>query len=292
MPINAGPEFIRAQKEFLAAKTLEEKIERLKKMISLAPKHKGAENLLANLKSRLAKLKQELIRRKKVKKHSQQGIRKEGDAQITLIGYTNSGKSLLLSKLTHAIPKISKFPYTTIKPEQGILNMGALIQILDLPSLKDNQEDKETLGYANNSDLVLIIGLSTDEIKKILEKLKTKKVIIVINKSDIIDEDKIKRQFLGAIAVSALQNKNINQLKKKIFDSLDIIRVYTKQPGHEPEKKPIVLKKNAFVEDFAEKIHKDFIKNFKFAKIWRNKTLKKVGLKYLIKDQDIIEVHI
>jgi len=292
MPINASPEFKKAQEEFLHAKTIEEKIKRLKIMISLAPKHKGSENLLANLKSRLAKLKQELIRQKKVKKHKA-GIKKEGDAQITLLGYANSGKSLLLSRLTKAKPKISKFPYTTIKPEQGILNLGALIQILDLPSLKDNEEDNETRGYANNSDLVLIVACSIDKIEKIIKKLKNKKTIIVINKIDIIDLQKIKKEFPGAIGVSALQNKGIEELKKEIFSHLNIIRIYTKQPGHKPGRKPVILTKGSCVKDLAGKVHKDFIKQFKYTKIWRQGQYEKeVGLRYLLKDKDIVEIHI
>lgn len=292
MPTNPKAEFKEAEVEFYAARTVEEKIEKLKKMISLAPKHKGAENLLANLKSRLAKLKQELTRQKKAKKHKSLGIKKEEDAQITLLGYANSGKSLLLSKITRAKPAISKFPYTTTKPEQGMLNLGAFIQILDLPSLRDGEEDSEILGYANNSDLVLIVACSTNEIKKIISKLRNKNTLIVINKADIIDSEKIKREFSGSIEISALTEKNLNLLKKKIFDSLNIIRIYTKQPGHKPEKKPVVLKKDSLIQNLARKIHKDFIKNFKFARIWRNKNLKKVGLKYILKDRDIVEIHI
>ncbi len=299
MPANVTPQFKKAQAEFLAAKTLEEKIEKLKNMISLAPKHKGSENLLANLKTRLAKLKQELQRQKKVKKHKTAGIKKEGDAQITLLGYTNSGKFLLLSKLTNVTPLISKFFYTTKKPEQGMFNIRALIQVLDLPSLKDNEDDNEALSYANNSDLILIVVCSVDEIKKILKKLKNKNILIVINKINILDSsniNKIKKEFSGAIEISALKSKGLDLLKQKIFSSLNIILVYTKQPGHEPEKKPIVLKKGSCVEDFAIKIHKDFVKDFKFAKIWRQKQDKfqfqRVGLKYALKDEDIVEVHI
>ena len=291
MPINASPEFKKAQAEFLKAKTIEEKIEKLKLMLRLAPKHKGAENLLANLKSRLAKLKQELQRKKKLKK-GKKGIKKEGDAQITLLGYANSGKSLLLSRLTNAKPKISKFPYTTTKPEQGMLNLGALIQVLDLPSLKDNEEDNEILGYANNSDLVLVIGCSIDEIKRIINKIRNKNILIVINKADIIDAKKIKKEFSGAVEISALQNKGIEQLKEKIFNSLDIIRIYTKQPGKDPEKRPVIIKKNSTVGNLAEKIHKEFIKEFKFARVWRKNNLQRVGLKYILKDKDIVEIHI
>lgn len=290
MPANVTPQFKKAHAEYLAVRTVEEKIEKLKLMIRLAPKHKGSENLLANLKSRLAKLKKELQKQKKVKKHKKVGIKKEGDAQISLLGYTNSGKSLLLSRLTNAKPNVSKFPYTTTKPEQGMLDVGALVQVLDLPSLKDSEEN-EILGYANNSDLVLIVGCSIDEIKKAIEKIKNKNVLVVINKADIIDTEKIKKEFSGAIEISALQNKGIENLKNRIFDSLNIIRIFTKQPGHMPKKRPVILKENSTVEDFAGKIHKDFIKRFKFAKVWRKKSFQRVGLKYILKDSDIVEIH-
>ena len=57
MPINAHPEYLAAEREYLAAQTTEQKIVKLKKMIAVAPKHKGAENLLKQLKTRLKKLK-------------------------------------------------------------------------------------------------------------------------------------------------------------------------------------------------------------------------------------------
>ena len=55
MPINAHPDYIAAEQEYLQAETKEQKIKCLKKMIALAPKHKGAENLNSQLKKRLAK---------------------------------------------------------------------------------------------------------------------------------------------------------------------------------------------------------------------------------------------
>ena len=65
MPINAHPEFTAAEGEYLNAKTLEERIEKLKKMISYAPAHKGSENLRAQLKTRLKKLQEQAIKQKK-----------------------------------------------------------------------------------------------------------------------------------------------------------------------------------------------------------------------------------
>ena len=77
MPINAQPEFTAAEGEYLHAKTTEEKIEKLKKMISYAPAHKGGENLRAQLKLRLKKLLEQQDKAKKAGKSSKVGIKKK-----------------------------------------------------------------------------------------------------------------------------------------------------------------------------------------------------------------------
>ena len=95
MPINAHPEYLAAENEYLAAQTTEQKILKLKKMIAVAPKHKGAENLLKQLKTRLKKLKYSKEKETKQSKHKGEGIKKE-DMQAIIIGLTNSGKSTSL----------------------------------------------------------------------------------------------------------------------------------------------------------------------------------------------------
>jgi len=82
MPINADIFYQKAEKEFYEAQTTEDKVVKLEKMIVTAPKHKGAENLLAGLRSRLAKLKKELKKESANKSGRSTGVKKEGDAQL------------------------------------------------------------------------------------------------------------------------------------------------------------------------------------------------------------------
>ena len=115
MPINiSDPEYSKAEKEYYEVDSLEEKIIALKKMISLMPGHKGAENLRAQLRTRLKKLQEQLTKSKRSGKGTQIGIKKE-DMQIVLVGKTNLGKSALLNILTNAQPKISEIEFTTQK---------------------------------------------------------------------------------------------------------------------------------------------------------------------------------
>jgi len=161
MPINAHPEYLAAEKEYLAAETIERKILSLKKMISLMPKHKGAENLRAQLKKRLAKL---ISSSKKESKKSggKRGIKKE-EMQAVIIGKTNSGKSSLISLLTNVKPEISEFYFATKSPEVGIMEYpkGVKIQIVDVPSINSEYYDKS---IANTADTILVVVKSFSEI--------------------------------------------------------------------------------------------------------------------------------
>ncbi|MEM2956169.1 MAG: TGS domain-containing protein [Candidatus Pacearchaeota archaeon] len=299
MSINASPEYMQAEREFLAACTLEEKIEKLKKMISLSPSHKGAENLRAQLRLRLSKLKQEFEKEKAKKKGKSVGIKKEGDAQVVIIGYTKSGKSSLLATLTNAKPKISEIPFITLKPEIGTLDLeGIKIQLIELPAYI---EDKELLSIARTSDLILVMITSLDELIRISEILKkeniTNKKIFILNKVEMLEQDELKKfSKLDVLKVSIKEKIGIEDIKQKIFHSIGLIRIYTKEPGKKPKlDKPLVIKSGSTIKEMAEKIRKDFPERFIKAKVWGQSAKfpgQIVGIEHVLQDKDIVELYI
>ena len=134
MPVNAGYEYFNAEKKYLQAKSIEEKIAALEEMIRAAPKHKSSENFVSELKNRLRRFQEKQEKAKSTGKTTKKSVKKEG-YQCVLVGLPNSGKSMLLSKLTNAHPKISQNPFTTKEPELGTMDYeGAKAQIVDLPS--------------------------------------------------------------------------------------------------------------------------------------------------------------
>jgi len=150
MPTNVSIEYIKAERKYNEAKTREEKIEALEEMLSTVPKHKGTDNLQAQIKSKLAKLKKQ---REKRAGRRITTIAKEGDAQVCILGVVNSGKSTLLSKLTNAKPKISDIPYTTVKPQIGTIDYhGVKIQVIEIPSTFHRMY----MSIAQNSDGIII----------------------------------------------------------------------------------------------------------------------------------------
>ena len=297
MPINAHPEYTAAEGEYLNAKNLEEKIEKLKKMISYAPSHKGGENLRAQLKNRLKRLQEQLIKSKKSGKSSKAGIKKE-DLQAVIVGKTNSGKSSLLTLLTNSEPFIADYKFTTKNPVLGTINYeNANIQLIEIPAIGSEFYSK---GIVHTADTILILITSLGEIQEILEKLKTKgKKIIVLNKTDLLNENE--KRKIGAtlqskkynfVLISTKTKEGIEELKEKIFKSFDKIRIYTKEPGKEKSKRPIIMNPNPTAKDIAEKILKGFSEKVKETKIWGPSSKfpgQKVGLSHKLRDLDVVE---
>ena len=92
--------------------------------------------------------------------------------------------------------------------------------------------------------------------------------------------------------MSVKTGKGIEELKEKLFPLFGKIRVYTKEPGKEKTKRPLIFKPGAIIEDVAEKILKGFSKKVKETKIWGPSSKfsgQKVGLKHKLKDLDVVE---
>ncbi|MFH0711208.1 MAG: GTPase [Candidatus Aenigmatarchaeota archaeon] len=291
IPINAGAEYFVAEKRYLEAKSKEEKIKALEEMIKFAPKHKGGHNLLSQLKHRLKKLKKES---KKGKSSSKQksSIKKEGAAQVCVIGLTNSGKSTLLKALTNVDAEIADYPYTTKQPVVGMMNYGdVLIQLIEIPSTFDSEFT--SLLQTCDEIIVLLDGdqpvdKQIEELNEIIKKNKVgnKDIIWVLNKAE-------GKTRLGMINISAIAKIGMNKLKDEIWYRLGLIRVYTKSPGKEKVVPPVTLPKDTTVKDVARSIHKDFLKTFNFARVFNNSQFsgQKVGLDFKLNDLDVVEIH-
>ena len=290
MPINANPHYLKAEQEYLLADTKAKKIKALKKMISLAPKHKGSENLRKELKRRLAKLKYAHEKEKKKARSTKESLKKEADATVCILGFANSGKSSLLSLLTNAKPKISRIPFTTTRPEQGVYDYdGCKIQVIEIPALE--KANLEYLSFSRSSNLIVFLVTNKEEFKKAkvkLLELRIKKYLLVQNKKDISKLNNTK------ISISCKNKKGIEELKKEIFSNLGLIRVYTKEKFRKREE-PVILEKDSTIRDLARKIHKDFLQKFDYALIWGPSAKfsgQRTGFDHVLKDQDLVEIYL
>lgn len=307
MSANLPPQFYAISAKLKEVKTPEEKISILEELLAITPKHKGTEKIQADIKTKIAKLRRQ--EPKKTRRENLYSVRKEGAGQIVITGPTNSGKSSLLNILTNAKTKVASYPFTTQIPKPAMMPYeDILIQLVDTPPLTE-ESPPWLKGIINAADgLLAVFDLSKDNVtediknlKKILFnwKLNKKKIILLGNKADLKKSrknlEKIGTQY-GILAISCSKGIGIEKLKRIIFDSLGVIRVYTKDPGKSSIdfEHPFVLKKNSKLIELAREIHQDFAFSFKYAKLFKrnSKMPRIIGKEYLVKDKDIIEIHI
>ena len=93
---------------------------------------------------------------------------------------------------------------------------------------------------------------------------------------------------------SADKKTNIDELKDLIFDNLDLVRVYLKPQGRKADMEdPLVIKKGSTVIDACGKLHREFVKNFRHAKVWGTSVKfpgQKVGPDHVLDDEDVLRI--
>lgn len=329
MPTNLPPDYYKIEELYREAQTNEEKIRYLEEMMAIVPKHKGTDHLRADLKRSLAKLKDSAESRKTTgRQASPFHIDKEGAGQVVLIGPANVGKSALVNALTNATPAIAEYPFATWTPTPGMMEYGHVqIQLIDMPSLDREHIEGEFLNLVRQADLLLLVvnlqAFPIDQLESSISFLeghriaplqkKTKYIgefgytfiplLVLVNKcdDDVMCEDfealcELLEDFdLPMIPMSARTLYNVDQLKQAVFDQLDVIRIYAKPPGKPADMtQPFVMKKGGTVEEFAGKVHQDFLKNLKYARVWGSAAHDglTVSRDHVLQDGDVVELRV
>lgn len=315
MPANLPPEYFDAEHRFKEAQTPAQKISALESLIATVPKHKGTDKLRADLRKRLSRLREDAIKKKKGGKGDLYTVQKEGAGQAVLMGFANSGKSSLLQCLTNARPVIADYPMSTVMPLSGMMPFEDIqFQIVDLPPVGNEATDGWVSAILRNADIILlVIDLTQDGDTQagllIQELLKWKiikgdtadpQIILIGNKKDAVQSDEPlellgKKYGYPLVFISAKTKQGIEALKHIIFNVSGIIRVYSKEPGKDPDMgKPFTVPSDTTVITLAEMIHKDFAFNLRYACVWGSARFQgqRVQKDYVLKDKDIVELHI
>jgi ribosome-interacting GTPase 1 len=213
--------------------------------------------------------------------------------------------ALLLSEMEKARIVTTK-PKAQVEIEKKYMGAGLRIvvtgRLLDC-TFKDVEELLKTYHFTDG--MVKISGeAKLDDIENaIFESTVYKPAIVVANKIDhgkAITNLRLLEKYVDSrlpiVAVSCKTGQDIKALGETLFQTLNIIRVYTKEPNKkEFSKKPFILKKNATISDLARDIHSDFRQNFAFAKVWSKRLVfspQKVGSAFTLEDGDVVEIHL
>ena len=325
MPANLPPQYYEAEKIYRQARTAAEKIEALEGMLAIMPKHKGTDHLRGELRARLAKLAEEGERRTGAARAQLNVVRREGAGQAVLVGPPNSGKSQILASLTGASPKVGEYPFTTRLPLPAMMPFeNVQVQLVDLPAVVEQATLPWLRTIVRQADLLLaVISLAEDplaELNSTLDELRamrvelagpghppgaadfvlTKRALVVANKLDCPDATEnlelLRLECAGRLslaAVSATSGAGLEDLKRRVYAALDVVRVYTRAPGREPDfTQPVVLPRGSTVEDVAGAIHKEIQQKLKYANLWGSGKFggQRVGRQHTIEDGDVIEL--
>ncbi len=121
--------------------------------------------------------------------------------------------------------------------------------------------------------------------------------LVVLNKIDLVNNQfisEINRNLKNFIPISADHKINIDHLKRAIYDKLAFIRIYLKPRGNKADyEEPLIMNQNCTIRDVCLKIHRNFVKDFKYAYVW-GKSVKfssqKVGLDHILEDKDVLRI--
>jgi ribosome-interacting GTPase 1 len=176
LPANLTPEAKAKWKAALTARNPKEKLQAFQEFLSAIPKHKGNERLQAQVKTKIATLKEEIAaqRRRRGGSRSSWYVEREGAAQVMLFGPTNAGRSSLLRSVTNAQVTVADYNYTTQRPVPGMLPFEDIqLQLVELPAPQVNVEGKfeiqpEAIDLIRGCDgLMLVVDLSSDPVQQL-----------------------------------------------------------------------------------------------------------------------------
>jgi small GTP-binding protein len=181
---------------------------------------------------------------------------------------------------------------------KGGVQVGRTVQtpLLDDETIKDILKEFKI----NNADVLIRDEIDADQLIDCIEgNKKYMNSVVVLNKADLLTPEQlcvVAEQTKPDLCISAKNHEHLDELRDLVFERLDLIRIYLKEPGKEPDLQvPLIIFRECSIKDVCDKLHKDFARKFKYARLW-GKSAKFPGQRHMLQhkliDRDVLEIHL
>jgi small GTP-binding protein len=237
-------------------------------------------------------------------------VRREGVAQVALVGAPNAGKSSLLHALSHVQIKVGDYAFTTLRPVPALTRIkGVLVQLVEIPGLiegahEDRGGGRALLGVLRGADAILycqdvraphdVLNDVRAEVAAAGIDLPAMLAATKMDEAEVRDLQALQSAIpdLPVIGVSIIDDDSLDALKEAIWQLTGLLRVYLRQE-RSVEEEPLALDPGSTIEDVAYAIHKELAETMRGARIWGPSARfegQQVGRKHEIADGDIVEI--
>jgi small GTP-binding protein len=255
-----------------------------------------------------AQLEESRVRRKVVHRDSI-AVRREGTAQIALVGPPNAGKSSLLQALSNIQIRTADYAFTTTRPVPSRVALrGVPVQLVEIPGLiagatEDRGGGRALLGVLRGADAVVLCQDATAP----LEALRTvraelgaagieKRTLVAVTKLDEAAPElveAISRQTgLPAVGVSVLDDESLERFREALWELTGLMRIFLRRPGID-EAEPQALSPGSTVVDAARTVHHELAEACVGAQVTGPSAKfdhQRVGRDHVLADGDTVEI--
>ena len=230
-------------------------------------------------------------------------VRREGAAQIALVGPPNAGKSSLLQALSNIQIKTGAYAFTTTRPVPALTRVGGvLVQLVEIPGLIEGASAgrggaRPLLGVLRGADAILFChdaNAPVEELQAVMDEVTEAEIerpaVIAATKGDEADGTALRAAFreYRVVEVSVLDDASVERLRETIWQLTGLMRVYLRD-GEDP----VALHPPATVLDVADAIHHDLGVRCTGARVWGPSARfdgQQVGRSHVLRDGDTVEV--
>ena len=232
-------------------------------------------------------------------------VRREGAAQIALVGSPNSGKSSLLQALSNVQIKTGEYAFTTTRPVPALTRIrGVLVQLVEIPGLIQGASEgrgggRALLGVLRDANAIVLChdaSAPLDELETIRRELDASGIalpaILAATKADEAPPGAIAHLAaalpdLELVVVSILDEASLEAFREAVWRLTGLLRVFLR------DDQPVALHPPATVVDVARTIHHDLAESCRGARVWGPSARfegQRVGRDHVVADGDVVEI--